>query len=76
MIYAGASGVGTAAIQLCKLFKAHAIVSASSEEKLNVCKSLGAELCLNYKTQADQKEQILNFTGGNGVNIVLDCIGA
>jgi len=49
LIYAAASGVGTSLIQLCKLFKAHAIASSSSNDKLKVCQSLGAELLINYK---------------------------
>ncbi|KAL4512078.1 hypothetical protein ABPG72_005080 [Tetrahymena utriculariae] len=76
MIYAAASGVGTAAIQLAKYFGAHAIASSSSDDKLKICKELGAELCMNYKTCQNQDEEILKFTNGKGVNLVLDCVGA
>ncbi|KAL4460867.1 hypothetical protein ABPG74_016339 [Tetrahymena malaccensis] len=76
LIYAGASGVGTAAIQLCSLFKTNAIVSVSSPEKLQFCKNLGAQGGIIYKDNQKQKEQILELTKGKGADIVLDCIGA
>ncbi|EAS01292.2 NAD(P)H quinone oxidoreductase, PIG3 family protein, putative (macronuclear) [Tetrahymena thermophila SB210] len=76
LIYAGASGVGTAAIQLCSLFNTNAIVSVSSPEKLQFCKNLGAQGGIIYKDNLKQKEQILELTKRKGADIVLDCIGA
>ncbi|WP_165003821.1 MULTISPECIES: NAD(P)H-quinone oxidoreductase [unclassified Enterococcus] len=76
LIHAGASGVGTAAIQLAKqLSDARIIVTAGSEEKLAFCKELGADELINYKTQVFS-EEVRKLTNGQGVNVILDFIGA
>lgn len=76
LIHAGASGVGTAAIQLAKhLSDARIIVTAGSDEKLAFCKELGADELINYKTQ-DFSEEVRKLTNGQGVNVILDFIGA
>lgn len=74
LIHAGASGVGTAAIQLAK-FKSCTVVTNSSQSKQNICKSLGADLTINYQKQ-DFTEEVNKFTDGKGVDIILDFIGA
>ena len=74
LIHAGASGVGTAALQLARLIGARAFVTASSE-KHTLCRSLGAEQCIDYKTQ-DFADCILDWTNGRGVDVVLDFLGA
>ena len=67
LIHAGASGVGTAAIQLAKQLKnAHVIVTAGSKEKLDFCRNLGADVVINYKEEAFD-EVILAETEGRGV---------
>ncbi len=76
LIHAAASGVGTAAIQMAKqLCNAHVIVTAGSAQKLDVCKSLGADVLIDYKTQSFD-EEVLKATGKQGVNLLLDFIGA
>lgn len=76
LIHAGASGVGTAAIQLAKkVAKATVIVTAGSAEKLEVCKELGADYAINYK-EASFEEEVAKLTDGRGVNLILDFIGA
>ncbi|RKD75181.1 putative PIG3 family NAD(P)H quinone oxidoreductase [Sinobaca qinghaiensis] len=76
LIHAGASGVGTAAIQLAhKLSRARTIVTAGSEKKLNVCRELGADVGINYKTDAFEKE-VLKQTNDTGADLILDFIGA
>ncbi|MCG3088258.1 NAD(P)H-quinone oxidoreductase [Sporosarcina cyprini] len=76
LIHAGGSGVGTAAIQLAKeLGQANVITTAGSEEKLDFCRSLGADICINYKEQ-NFDEEILNITKNQGVDLILDFIGA
>lgn len=76
LIHAGASGVGTAAIQLAKkLCKAKVIVTAGSKEKLDFCQSLGADVLINYKEQSFDTE-VLRVTEGKGVDLILDFIGA
>jgi tumor protein p53-inducible protein 3 len=73
LIHAGASGVGTAAIQLVKLAGAHPIATASGG-KHQPLRDLGAELCIDYRSE-DFAEAALHFTDGKGVNVVLDFIG-
>jgi tumor protein p53-inducible protein 3 len=74
LIHAGASGVGTAAIQLVREAGAGSIVTAGSEEKRSTCLTLGAMLAIDYK-KGPFAPQVLQATGGHGVNIVLDFIG-
>lgn len=76
LIHAGASGVGTAAIQLAKrLSHAKVIVTAGSNEKLALCKELGADVLINYKEQSIT-EAVQQATDGEGVDLILDFIGA
>lgn len=76
LIHAGASGVGTAAIQMAKkLSNAKIIVTAGSQEKLDFCRQLGADITINYK-QEKFDEVILQKTGNYGVDVILDFIGA
>ncbi|WP_044641059.1 NAD(P)H-quinone oxidoreductase [Risungbinella massiliensis] len=74
-IHAGASGVGTAAIQLAKAKGAKVIVTVGSKEKQQFCKELGAELAILYKEQ-DFAEEILSYTNSLGVDLILDFVGA
>jgi putative PIG3 family NAD(P)H quinone oxidoreductase len=75
LIHAGASGVGTAAIQLARAAGARVLATAGSDEKLALCRELGAEVAINYK-QAAFQEQLSEVTGGNGADLVLDFVGA
>ncbi|KPH79276.1 MULTISPECIES: NAD(P)H-quinone oxidoreductase [Bacillaceae] len=76
LIHAGASGVGTAAIQLAKqVSDAKVIVTAGSKKKLEFCKQLGADILINYKEQSFD-EEVLQATDGEGVDVILDFIGA
>jgi putative PIG3 family NAD(P)H quinone oxidoreductase len=73
LIHAGGSGVGTAAIQLAKIEGIRSYVTCSSG-KHKTCLDLGAELAIDYKTEAFD-EVILEATDYKGVNIILDFIG-
>ncbi|WP_066309486.1 NAD(P)H-quinone oxidoreductase [Bacillus sp. FJAT-29814] len=76
LIHAGGSGVGTAAIQLAKqIGQANVITTAGSKEKLEFCRSLGADVCINYKEQ-NFDEEVLKATKNQGVDLILDFIGA
>ncbi|KAJ3272203.1 hypothetical protein HDV01_005857 [Terramyces sp. JEL0728] len=76
LLHAGASGVGTAAIQIAKHLKAaNIIVTAGSDEKIAYCKSLGATSGINYKTAPEFGQQVLKETG-RGADFILDFIGA
>ncbi len=73
LIHAGASGVGTAAIQLARRADAHPYVTASAP-KHDVCRDLGAEATIDYKSE-DFADRIAEITE-DGVDIILDFIGA
>ncbi len=76
LIHAGASGVGTAAIQLAKhISDAKVIVTAGSKRKLDFCRDLGADILINYKEQSFD-EEVLKATNGKGVDLILDFVGA
>ncbi|MDI3328673.1 MAG: NAD(P)H-quinone oxidoreductase [Alicyclobacillaceae bacterium] len=75
LIHAGASGVGTAAIQIVREWGARAHVTAGSPEKLRVCLELGAATAVNYK-EGPFAPKVLEATGGRGVDIILDFVGA
>lgn len=75
LIHAGGSGVGTAAIQLARIAGATVLITAGAEEKLNTARELGASLTINYKN-ADFAEEVTSFTSGEGVNLILDPVGA
>jgi putative PIG3 family NAD(P)H quinone oxidoreductase len=74
LIHAGASGVGTAAIQLARAAGATVFVTAGSEKKLLACRKLGAELAINYK-QEDFLAKVLAATQDQGVDLILDAVG-
>jgi putative PIG3 family NAD(P)H quinone oxidoreductase len=75
LIHAGGSGVGTAAVQLARLTGCRVFVTAGTEEKLATCRELGAEVAVNYKEQ-DWLPPVLEATGQEGVNVILDPVGA
>lgn len=70
LIHAGASGVGTAAIQLARLFCAVPLVTAGTPEKLIMAEKLGAAAGFNYK-EGDFSEKILQFTHGESCEVCL-----
>ncbi len=75
LMHGGASGVGTAAIQLAKaLGPSEVIVTVGSEQKAQACKALGADHAILYK-QEDFPEKVLEITAKRGVNVILDHIG-
>jgi putative PIG3 family NAD(P)H quinone oxidoreductase len=73
LVHAGASGVGTAAIQLCKAINAQVIVTASAS-KVAACIELGADLAVDYGAD-DFVVRAREFTNGRGVDVVLDVVG-
>ncbi len=75
LIHAGASGVGTAAIQLAHAAGARVVTTAGSDEKLAYCRNLGADVTINYKREAFA-ERVLEATDQHGADVVLDFVGA
>ncbi|KAH7654776.1 Quinone oxidoreductase PIG3 protein [Dioscorea alata] len=74
LIHGGSSGIGTFAIQIAKHLGVRVFVTAGNEEKLAACKNLGADVCINYKTE-DFVARIKEETGGKGVDVILDNVG-
>jgi NADPH:quinone reductase-like Zn-dependent oxidoreductase len=74
LIWGGAGGLGTMAIQICNLFGARAIAVVASEEKAEHCRKLGAEFVLNRKTQRLIRE-IQRITDKRGVDVVFEHVG-
>ena len=77
LIHGGASGVGTAGIQLAKAAGCRVFVTAGTDEKIVFCSNLGADLAINYR-QEDFVERIKEVTKEEkvGVDVVLDMVGA
>lgn len=70
LIHAGASGVGTAAIQLAKMMGARVAVTVGSDAKAAACKALGADFCVNYKNADFVAE--LKALVPDGFNVIVD----
>jgi putative PIG3 family NAD(P)H quinone oxidoreductase len=74
LIHAGASGVGTAAIQLARQAGAKIFIIAGSDEKIQRCLELGAQFGINYKSEGFTG-RINELTQQQGVDVILDCVG-
>ena len=74
LVQAGASGVGLAAIQLAKAAGATVLATASSDDRLARLKDYGLDHGINYKT-VDATKEVMAFTNGAGVNLVIDSVG-
>jgi len=74
LVHAGAGGVGSAAIQLGKAAGATVIATAGSDEKVEVCKRLGADHAINYKSE-DFVDAVKSITGGRGADVIYDPVG-
>ncbi|NIP38545.1 MAG: zinc-binding dehydrogenase [Candidatus Dadabacteria bacterium] len=76
LVHAAGSGTGCIAVQIAKhLGASQVIATAGSDEKLAKAKELGADEVINYNTQ-DFAEEVKKITGGKGVNVIFDQIGA
>lgn len=74
LVLGAAGGVGTTAVELGKLMGAKVIAAASSDEKLELCRQLGADEVINY-SETSVKDAIKELTGGKGVDVVYDPVG-
>ncbi len=74
LILAAGSGVGSAAIQIARLFGARVIATASTDEKLQKAGELGADELINY-TDKDFLEEVKRLTNKRGVDIVFEHVG-
>ena len=75
LIHAGGSGVGTAAVQMARHAGATVYFTAGSQRKINRVLELGGHAGFNYHTH-DFVEEVFRATGGEGVDVIEDFIGA
>lgn len=75
LIHGGTSGIGIVAIILARAFGARVFATAGNRDKCEAIKTLGAEQAINYREQ-DFVEQALAATGGRGLDVILDMVGA
>jgi NADPH:quinone reductase len=74
LVLGAAGGVGTSAIQIAKAVGAKVIAAASTDEKCALCKSIGADITINY-SQGNLRDQIKEATGGKGPDVIYDPVG-
>jgi len=74
LIQAAGSGIGSAAVQVAKLAGATVFATASSDRKLERARALGADHLINYGTE-NFAERVLDLTGGEGVDVVMEHVG-
>jgi NADPH2:quinone reductase len=74
LIHAAAGGSGSAAVQLAVDRGARVFATAGTDEKVRLCRELGAHVAINYTT-SDFVEIVLGETGGKGVDVVFDNVG-
>ena len=74
LVLGAAGGVGTAAIQIGKVLGARVIAAASSDEKCELCRSIGADATINYAS-ANIRDELKKLTGGKGPDVVYDPVG-
>lgn len=73
-ILGASGGAGQAAIEIAKLMDLRVIAGAATDDKLDLCRSMGADEAVNYDTQ-NLKAELKRLTGGRGVQAVYDCVG-
>ena len=74
LVHGGASGIGTAAVQMAHAFGARVFATAGTDEKCVACERLGAERAINYNRE-DFAAVLMSLTGGNGIDVILDMVG-
>ena len=74
LVLGAAGGVGTSAIQIAKLLGATVIAAASTDEKCALCKSIGADITINYTTE-NLRDAIKAATNGKGPDVIYDPVG-
>ena len=74
LVLGGASGVGSAAIQLARARGARVLATAGSEEKRALCRELGAEEAIDHRAEGWGKE-VKKLTGGKGCDVVVEHVG-
>ena len=74
LVHGGAGGVGSAAVQLAKALGARVIATAGSPAKVEFCRSMGADIAINYST-GDWTDEVAQATENRGVDVACDLVG-
>ena len=74
LVHGGAGGIGSFAIQYAKAVGATVVATAGSPDKVDYCRSIGADLAVSYRD--DWVAAVLDFSGQHGADVILDSIGA
>jgi putative PIG3 family NAD(P)H quinone oxidoreductase len=75
LVHGGASGIGTHAIQVARALGCRVAVTAGSQNKLDLCAELGADITIGYRDE-DFVERVRAESGGAGADVILDIMGA
>jgi NADPH2:quinone reductase len=75
LVHGGTSGIGVTAIQLAREFGARVYTTVGSDDKCSAALALGAEAAINYRRE-DFAERVMALTGGSGVQVIIDIVGA
>ncbi|MGH8143216.1 MAG: NAD(P)H-quinone oxidoreductase [Steroidobacteraceae bacterium] len=75
LVHGGSSGIGLAALLLAQHLGAQALVTVGTDEKAQFCREYGAHAAINYRTE-DFAARVLELSGAEGVDVVLDMVGA
>ena len=74
LVLAAAGGVGSAAVQMAKVHGCTVIAAAGGSEKAEVCRSLGADVVVDYNSE-DLYEKVMDATSGRGCDLIYDPVG-
>ena len=74
LVLGAAGGVGLAAVEIGKAMGAHVLAAASSDDKLALCRKVGADQSINYGT-GNLRDRVRELTGGRGADVVFDPVG-
>jgi NADPH:quinone reductase-like Zn-dependent oxidoreductase len=76
LIHAASSGVASMGIQIAKMIGARVITTAGVDWKIEKAKQLGADDVINYRETESISQKVKELTGGKGVDLVFDVVGA
>lgn len=73
LVQGGSSGIGVTAIQMARALGHRVLATAGTDEKARACEALGAERCINYKSE-DFVAEVKRLTDGRGADVILDMV--
>jgi len=72
LVHAAAGGLGLMAVQIAKAMGARVVATSSEDQKLEIARRYGADDCINYRTNGQWWKEVLEKTGGDGVDVVYE----